>query len=123
MVKQTRIRAVIRLRFREQGESGMALPFFGETDRNRLVGRALAYAWWSAKESAYYKVEPPAALFVEAHGPDPDTWTIAGRFLMADLLGGYDPERWGRLLAAAGGILETAGRCARRLATWRLKKS
>src|SRR5262245_51979424 len=102
------VRTTNYLRFREGGESILVFPWFVEADPMRLIGRAMVWAWWSAEESSKYGVDPAAALFVEVHGPDENTWTIAGRFLFADLLGGYHPERWDRLLEDAHAILKTA---------------
>jgi hypothetical protein len=117
------VRTTNHLRFREGGGSILVFPWFVETDPKRLIGRAMVWAWWSAEESGNYVVDPATALFVEVHGPDEKTWTIAGRFLFADLLGGYEPQRWDRLLEDAQAILKTAHKFARSLAYLRRKSS
>jgi hypothetical protein len=54
MVKETQVRAVIRLRFREQGESGMSYLPFSEGDARRLIGRAMT------RKTTTVKRPPPA---------------------------------------------------------------
>jgi hypothetical protein len=106
-------RATVRLRFREGREFSLPNPWFNETDAQKLLGRAMAHAWWSASEDARLQTDTTAALFVEAQGPDIQTWTVVGRFLFADLLGGFAPERWQRLLETANRLLRQAKTLAR----------
>jgi hypothetical protein len=61
---------------------------------------------------------PTGCLFVEAHGVAAGEagWVIVGRFLYADLLGGFTPERRDRLVSDAAGMLRDATHQASRRA-------
>jgi hypothetical protein len=104
------------MRFFAYGEGTMPHEGpFTESHPVALVGRALVFA----RQTVF---DPPAlpgkgVIFLEAHGPDLETWTIAGRFAFADLLGAYDPEKWAAFLKTA----KTAIAEARRLAFQRWK--
>jgi hypothetical protein len=104
-------RPAVRRRFRTRGEHGYPQPPFAEKDHLRLVGRAMTFMWWERVRlgEGAFDVRAP---FVEALGPDADTWTMAGRFLAADLLGGFTPDRYGRLMSCAAQILDRAKRLA-----------
>jgi hypothetical protein len=51
----------------------------------------MVFAWTNA-------VDVDRFVFVDANGPTPEIWTVVGRFLISDLLGGFTPERRHRLL-------------------------
>jgi len=95
MAQRTRI----RLRFRAGADDEPA-PF-AETDPERLVARAMVFAWRRAAERHRLGLGPEPVLLVEAHGPTQHTWTRVGHFHGVDLLGGFGPERWSRLLRTA----------------------
>ena len=92
-------RTPIRLRFRAGGDDEPA-PF-AESDPERLIARAVVFAWRRAAERHRLGLGPEPALLVEALGPKQSNWTRAGTFHGADLVGGFGPERWSRLLRTA----------------------
>jgi hypothetical protein len=93
-------RTPIRLRFRADGDDEPTPPF-AECDPERLIARAVAFARRRADERHRLELGPEPMVLVEALGPKQHTWTQVGSFHGADLLGGFAPERWSRLLRTA----------------------
>jgi hypothetical protein len=96
----------VKLRFHTKGECAMPFSPFRATDPEVLIGRAMGIAWLCAAADYGHQVDlPDRVLLLEIERPTLGSWTVLGRFLFADLLGGFTIERCGRLFQTAAIML------------------